>query len=429
MAAATYSVTTGGTDLVKIRRKVTGEMLTAFATECEEYKWHSKLTDWKLAPSLREVITPVRIRRNGGGASITEGGYEASPMTLAPEELTFTFQHWNFRYTTSRLAKLLNPQASKAEVFSQLKFQGISQCESMKEKFAQHTYGFSTGVVCLTSTGATQASGTYTLIDAYGKSDLDTAAYIAQFFKVGERVALVRAGALVANAIGVITAVTPATPSIAVTWNGSVDSDANDQVVFANNLENTTLAGGTDYNKWPIGLMDVIETASIHGLSSSTAPLWAGYHDTTGGRFNFVRLRKMQNAIKNNGGGTPDSMIMAQGVEVDCTDALLANNRYGSTVGMQLDGSTAVKGIKNWGGTRWTPNSRVWLFDSSDFKKWEPVGAIPDESGNLPDSSNNLVVTDKLQDVSADVTGTDYLFGRVFTNRGNFALSSGLAEQ
>lgn len=426
MAAATYSVLTA-TDVVELHRKVQGKMLLSYNNTCEELKWHSRLSKFELAASLREVTTPVDIRRNGGGASLVAGGYEAKPLTVAPEELTFTFIHQNFRYSFDRLSELLGRQGDASQVFDHLQYQARKNREAMCERFSMMTYGFSSGVVCLTSTNATQSSGTYTLIDAYGKSDLDTAAYLSQFFKTGDRVALRRSGALVTNAIGTVTSVGSGT--IDVTWNGSVDSDANDEVLLANQLENTTLAGGTDHNKWHIGFLDIVETASIHGLSSSSAPLWAAGSDTTGGRFSFVKLRKGQNFIKNNSSGTPDTLVLAQGVEADTTDGLLGTNRYGSTMGMELDGSTKVKGLKVVTGTRWTPNSRAFMFDSSKLKRWEPVGQIPDESGNLPDSSNSLVITDKLQDLSAKVTGTDHISARVITDRASFYMWSGLQEQ
>lgn len=425
---ATYSVTTGGVDLVKLWRKVQGKMLLSYNNKCEELQWFTRLTQFELPASLREVTTPVDIRRNGGGASIPSGGYEAKPVTAAPEELTFAIIHQNYRYSFSRTSELLGSQGTAAQVFDQLQYQSKKQRESMCERFSMQTYGFSSGVVCLTSTNATQSSGTYTLIDAYGKSDLD-GVYIAQFFKVGDRVALRRSGSLVTNAIGTVTAVTPATPSIDVTWNGSVDSDANDEVLFANSLENATLAGGTDHNKWPLGFLDFVESSSVHGLTSTTAPLWAAGSDSSGGRMNFVKLRKGQNFIKNNSSGSPDTFVVAQGVEADMTDALLATNRYATTMGMQLDGSTAIKGVKSIVGTRWTPNSRAWLFDSDKLKRWEPVGQIPDEKGNLPDSSNNLVITDKLENQSAKVVGTDYLHGRCITDRASMYQWSGLQEQ
>lgn len=428
MSAATYSVPTGGTDLVQLHRKVQGKLLLSYNNTCEELKWHTDLKDFTLAASLREVTTPIDIFRNGGGSSIVEGGSEAKPQTVGLGELTFTFIHRNYRYSFSRTAELLGAQGDASQVFDQMKYQARKQREAMCEHFSLATYGFSTGVICQTTTAASQSSGTYTLANMYGKSDLDTAALVAQPFYVGARVALVRSAALVTNAIGSVTAVSVSAGTIDVTWNGSVTSVSADNVVFANSLENTTLSGGTDYNKWPIGLLDIIETASIHGYSSSTAPLWAGGSDTSGGRMNFVKLRKGQNFIKNNGGGEADTFIVAQAVEADMTDALLSTNRYATTAGMQLDGSTAIKGVKFIGGTRWTPNSRAWLGDSASLKVWHPVGQMPDENGVLPDSNSSSTITDKLQDVSGKVVGTDYLYGRVVTNRGNWYQFSGLTE-
>ena len=316
-------------------------------------------------------------------------------------------------------------QGEKAYIFDQMKFQARVIKEAMKENFAFQTYGYSTGYVCQTSTDATQSSGTYTLINAYGETDLDNTTFVAQPFQVNSWVALIRAGALVANAIGIVTAV--GTGTIDVTWNGSVNSDANDYIVFANSLENTTIAG-TDYNKASIGFLDVVNTASVHGLSSATEPLWnASLADTSGGRFGFVKLRRGQNAIKNKGGGEADKFLVAQAVEADITDMLQSAVRYNNTMALQLDGATQIKGLE-FQSTRHTPNSRAWLYDSDSLKLWEPAGQMPDESGVLPDSNNSLVITDKLQDISGKSVGVDYIFGRVFENRGNFAYFSGLTE-
>ena len=429
MAAATYSVTTGSSDLVKLARKVQGPLMTGYATECDELTWHNKLKRFKLAASQREVTAPLDIvRARGQGSSITEGGYEANPITTAPNELTFTFIHRNHRYSFSRTAELLGSQGSAADVFDKMKFQARKIREAMCEHFAFATYGYSTGVVALTSTNATQSSGTYTLKDLYGEADLDTAASLAQPFGVGSRVALRRSGSIVTNAIGSVTAVSDANGTIDVTWNGSVDSNDADEVLFANSLENTTLAGGTDHNKFPIGFLDVSNTASIHGLSSATATLWnVALADSSGGRFGFVKLRRGQNAIRNKGGGDPDTLVMAQAVEADMTDNLMAASRYNNTLAMQLDGATVIKGVEIKG-TRWTPDSRAWLFDSSSVNVWHPVGQMPDASGMLPDSSDNLVITDKLQDISGKAVGVDYIYARVFTNRGNIAYYSGLTS-
>jgi hypothetical protein len=249
---------------------------------------------------------------------------------------------------------------------------------------------------------------------------------LAQPFGIGSRVALRRSGALVANAIGTVTAVDDAAGTIAVTWNGSVDSDAGDEVLFANSLENTTLAGGTDHNKFPIGLLDFSNTASVHGHSSATSPLWnSALTDSSGGRFGFVKLRRGKNEISNKGGGTPDLLIMDQAVQADMDDNLMGAVRYSSPTAMSLDGATVIKGV-DIVGTRWTPSRRAWLLDSSSLKLWEPAGQMPDKSGLLPDSNNNLVITDKLENISGKVTGVDYIYGRILENRGNLAYYSGL---
>lgn len=430
MAAATVTVPTGSSTLVKLGRKVQGPLFLGYSKECPEYGWHTKLDKFTLGASQREITAPLDIRRAAGlGSSIIEGSYEARPFTPAPNELTFTFIHRNYRYALSRTTELLSgSQGAKAYVFDQLKFQARKIKEAMKEHFSLATYGYSTGIICKTTTAATQASGTYTLSAAYGEADLTNTSFLVQPFAIGSVVMLLNpAGpALRTNGIGTVTAIGTGTTDI--TWAGSVTSVSGDQIVFANSMENATLAGGSDYNLHPVGLLDIANTASVHGLSSATESYWnVGLSDTSGGRFGFVKYRRGQYAINNRGGGDPDTCIIAQGVEADLTDQLSAAVRYNNTMALQLDGATQIKGVE-FRTSRYVPNSRVWLCDSENFKLWEPAGQMPDESGVLPDSNNNLVITDKLQDISGKTVGVDYLYARITNNRSNFAYFNGLTE-
>lgn len=430
MAVATYTVSTGSSTLVKLGRKVQGPLLLGYSKECPEYQWHTRLENFTLGASQREVTAPLDIRRQAGtGSSVVEGSYESRPFTVAPNELTFTFIHRNYRYTFSRTTDLIaSSQAEKAYVFNQLKYQARKIKEAMKEHFSLATYGYSTGIICKTSTAATQASGTYTLIDAYGEADLDDTTYVSQPFAVGSYVALLNpAGpALRANGIGVVTAVGVGT--IDINFGAAVTSVANDLIVFANSADGTQALGMTDYNLHPVGLLDIANSTSVHTLTQASEPLWnVALADSSGGRFGFVKLRRGQYAINNKGGGDPDTLIISQSVEADLTDQLAAGVRYNNTFAMQLDGATLIKGV-DIKTSRYTPASRAWLLDSSSLKLWEPAGQMPDEGGVLPDSNGSLVITDKLQDISGKAVGVDYLYGRVCVNRGNFAYYSALTN-
>src|SRR5690606_13353859 len=120
------------------------------------------------------------------------------------------------------------------------------------------------------------ASHTIPLKNAYGSSSIPgtTAAqkaFIADKFKVGDQVALVNpgGGTLVTNAIGKVTAVNPATPSITVTWiPGNVDPSDGDYVVLANGANASVLAH-TSYNRCLVGLLEMMTRSEEHSLNSS----------------------------------------------------------------------------------------------------------------------------------------------------------------
>jgi hypothetical protein len=62
--------------------------------------------------------------------------------------------------------------------------------------------------------------------------------------------------------------------------------------VFANSVENTTIAG-TDYNLCPVGLLDASTSTSVHGLSGSSVANWnPALTSVTAGRFSGLKLRK-----------------------------------------------------------------------------------------------------------------------------------------
>jgi hypothetical protein len=121
-----------------------------------------------------------------------------------------------------------------------------------------------------------------------------------------------------------------------VTWIGAVTSASGDNIVFANSVENTTIAG-TDWNLCPSGILDALTSTSLHGLSGGTVANWnPALYSTTAGRFSGLKLRKARQAIGNLGGGKADLVIWSNGVENDTIEAeralsaLLRNVRHGA---------------------------------------------------------------------------------------------------
>lgn len=419
MTAATYSPTLT-TDVTKIWRKVQTDVQQGLNFSSEEWEQLDDLKQFKVDWTSREILVPLDISEGYGIASIPEGGYEARPSSPAPQELSLSWVLFNGRFTITKTAKWIRDKSPNAMIEDQLRYQAMKKVQDLGRHFADYFYGMSTAYLCQTSTAAAQSSGAYTIYNGYGQSTITDSTWLCEKFKVGDYVALVRSAALVTNAIGVITAITPGTPSITVTWAGSVTSVAADYIVKANGLENGTLAAGTDYNKGLVGLVDAMVTASVHGLSSSTDAHWAPQMaDTTGGRLTGVRLRKAAQTIKNYGGGTMDKVYISQGVERDMIALTQAAVRYADPNAMELDGSVKYGKVK---------------FHSS--KRVPPGWAMPVVSKSIrrmtllpkPDGTPVFDDMEKIADRSAYVGGIDFPCAIVHLNRANTAYFNGLTE-
>lgn len=423
MAAATYTPTLS-TDVTKIWRKIQTDVQQGLNFMSEEWEQMEDLKQFKVDWTSREILVPLDITEGAGIASIPEGGYEARPSSPAPQELSLSWVLFNGRFTVSKTVNWIRQKSPAAMIEDQMKYQAAKKVQDLGRHFSDYFYGKSTAYLAQTSTDATQSSGTYTLYNGYGESsiagsDATSAAFIANKFKVGDYVALVRAGALVTNAIGSVTAVSASTPSITVTWAGSVNSEPADYVVKANSLENTTIAG-TDYNGGLVGLLDMCLTASVHGLSSSSVANWSvAMSDTTGSRLTGVRLRKAMQEIKNYGGGTMDRVYLAQGVERDMIDLQQAAVRFSDPMAMELDGTV------KYGKTKFHSSRRV-----------PPGWAIPVASKSIrrmtllpkPDGTPIWEDGEKIVDRSAYVFSIDFPCATVCLNRKNLSYFTGLTE-
>jgi hypothetical protein len=414
--ALSYSITTGGTTLNKVWRKSQGKLLTGYQTMTEEWGWVEGLKKFDINISAREITTPVDLNIPYGTAIIPEGGYEANPVTPNVEEITLTWSNYNQRWTTTLTSRYLSRLGQDNKVIDQFKYQAIKAIESLSRRVGIDFYGFSTGIVALNTTDATQASGTYTLADAYGDSSLDDTDFLASLFVVGDRVALVRGGSLVTNAIGTITAIGAGT--ISVTWNGSVDANNGDGVVFANSIENATI-DGTDYNKAMVGLLDMATSASLHGLTHAN---WLpALEDTSGGRFSGVKLRQLKQAIKNKGGGTLNEIIWSNGVSNDVFALQAGALRFNDPFAMELDGEAKARGVK-FRTSRKVPPGCLFGFDRSSVRRFSLL-----EMPGVGDQK--WADGDKLQDRNAYAFSIDLPQALVCTNRRNIGVFTGLTEQ
>ena len=424
------TVTTSGSTLAKVGKKIQGEAIKGFAKRSETWNLLSTLLsgEYEIQASQREVTTPIDIIENPSGAFISEGSYETNPVTVDMQDLTFTWAFLNHRFSFTRTSEHLDRKFRSAQVIRQSVYQTQKMMEALVRRFGVGFYGTSTGEICQTTTAATQASGTYALANGYGQASIDDTTYLAQPFKVGDYVALVRSGALVANAIGAVTGVS--TSGLAITWIGSVTSASGDSIVFANAYPQSataTLAGATEYNKAPFGLTEFMTATTVHNLSGSTYGLWnpAGT-DSTGGYLTGTRIKKAQHLIKNAGGGTLNTLIMAQGVARALYQQTSAAVQFADPLGMEILGSVSTKGIKQVDSDPECPPGYAFGFDKRSFKKWS-ITEMPDAEASSVDNSPNTTV-DKLEGLSAHVLSMDFLYNIVCTRRADGYMWSGLTE-
>jgi hypothetical protein len=420
MAQLLPTVTTAATTLNKAYRKMQMGMLKGFQNMSEEWDLFDEIPDYDIKLSAREMTVPIDLNGAGRSAYIPEGGLEKNPVTPNLEELTLTWANLNERWLTTLTAKYLDNKAQAGMVIRQLRLQAMKALEAISNSVSWDFYGFSTGYATQTTTVATQASGTYTLANAFGISALGGAAYLASMYTVYDRVALIRAGALVANAIGQITAVDTTNGTITVTWNGSVTSASGDNIVFANSVENTTIAG-TDYNLKPVGLLDAMTSSSVHGLANTVTNWNPALTSATAGRFSGLKIRKARQAIGNTGNGKADLVIWSQGVENDTIEAERALSRFDSTFGMELDGSVKAKGITFFS-SRKVPPGYAFILDKSAMGKYT---LLPKPDAGVPAWNDG----DKMENRNALQFSVDFPYAYIWRSRRMLAYYSSQSEQ
>lgn len=419
---------TVNSDIATVWRKVQGDLQDGINFKCEEMGALSDdIPQMKIPTSLREMTYPVRLSLSGGITTTGESGRLANPTASLPVDATVAFIHKDGRFTISQQAQwvAMGGEARQASIMEQLKYQGMDKVDSLAADVADRFWGFSNGVVATTTTAATQSSGTYVLTNGYGLSSITDTTFLASKFVPsatgtgGDWVALVRAGALVTNAIGYVTAST--TSGIAVTWQGSVTSLSGDTVVKANGANPTSIAH-TSYNKDMTGLLDMATSTSLHGISGATYPNWtAAWADTTGGRFNGVKLRKGFDQIANNSGSSkPRSVVVwaANGVLRDVIAQQSAGLRFDNPFALEMDGDVKARG-KMFQTSRRVPPGLTYMYADGAIRK-----KVLKEADGAP-AWGDLYVP---QDDSYLIGRVDFALLTACTSRKSIAYWSGLTE-
>lgn len=422
--AVTY---TKVTDLQKAYKRSTTKLYRIYAKRVPEWEFLDDIPDEDIIPSGRQNLIPVDIQRGVGAHQADDGGYESQTTTPALAEGAFVYNHTNSRFAISLRAQAFDKAARGNFIIRQIKYQSIKCVEAAMRKKAYMYYGLSTGVLCQTSTAATQASGVYTLLNPFGQSALNAAstaaAYMANMFAIGEGVALIRASALVTNAIGLVTAVSTANGTITVTWGGSVTSVANDFVVYANAVTDATISA-TDFNKWNTGLLDCAVTDTVMSLSTATdSAAWASaLYDTNGGSFGFLKIKKIRQALENQGDGVLKRIVWSQGVENDVQARERSALMWLDSGKMNIDANVTSKGV-SFDSTRFTPPSCAFGVGADAFGK----SVLTDKVSE--DESIEFASLYKAEDRSALKGGIDIIDAFIVRSRARTTCHVGLTEQ
>lgn len=407
-------------NLQKGYKKKATKLYTAFKSRVEEFSWLDDIDDEDIVPSGRENLIPLDVKRGYGTHMVSDGGYEARTVTPAMNEGSFSFVQASSRFFISTFAQALDQRAKDAQIIRQIKYQSKKSLESLARRVGLQFYGFSTGYVCEQTTVATSTTATLSLNDGFGDSTIDGLAYLSSLFEVGDRIGLIASDALVTNALGVITA-KPSDGVLTVVFDGAVVLAAAQNIVFANGVTDITITA-TDYNKWPVGLLDILTSGTVHGLASSSEPAWApALNDTNGGRFSYVKLKKLRQEIANDGDGKLTDIIWSNGVENDVEAGERAARIYDSSA-MDLDGSIKAKGVK-FRTSALVPPEHVIGFDRSGWGK-KLLTDKPSEDGSL--SFGDLY---KAEDRAGWKGGFELIYALVCRSRAKFARFAELTEQ
>lgn len=410
----------------ELNKKTNTDVMTAMKTWTDESGWADDTPDIRIKPSSNEMRLIVNVNKEVGVASIAEGGYEAISSSVSAEEGTLSAVQLNARYSFSlRYSKGFRGKGGEIE--QEVRFKAMKKAEAMSRRFGQQFYGYTTATVAVVKTtesaGASQAN--LALKDPFGNTSIDDSsanglAYLSSLIPAGEVIALVRSTAIVE--IGTVTgAGSSGNGFLAVTFNASCTPTAGDLIVFANAVTDATIAG-TDYNKWPVGLLDATGSVSVHGMSSASIPGWASYSDTGTGRWSVARQKKMTQKIMSGGGIKADRLLIAEGVERDIEAGESAARRYTSGDSYDLDATFKAKGFKVLTSPLVPPGVVAMWGNSAYTKKF--LNDKPAEEGG-PD----MFDVDKAQDRSIMQASLDFIYYRAVVNRAGMGVALTNAEQ
>lgn len=428
MATGPANVITTVSNLSDLHKKTNSEVLVGLKRKTEELGWFDDLPDLKLIPSGNEMRLVLDVTyQPDTAAMIPDGGYEAVQTTQAPSHGTVSFVQMNARYSFSTLYQAFEKKGKAGMIQKNVTFSAVKAIENFARKIGLQTYGSSTGtkaVVKTTGSAGTVQAG-IAIKNAFGSSLIPGNAtadqtYLSNIFRVGDPIALIRSAALVEFGTVTLSPGTGGVGFVDATFNSSITPTLGDLIVAAPAVVGNTISE-TDTGRWPAGLLDVIGSGSLHGLSGTGNQWNVGYSDTTGGRMSFVRKEAMANGLWNQGGVKMNRVIWSQGVRRDSIAGERGSMVYESS-SVNLDGDIGIKGVKDMTSIL-APTGMVFGWNNEVLCK-KQLSDLPDyESGPA------IFELDKIQDKGAYSASFNYVYLKACVNRSGVGYLSSLQEQ
>ena len=431
MPSGAAPVVTTVSSLAELYKKTNTAVKVALKRKTEEYDWFDDYPDELITPSGNEMRIVLDVMyQPDTTAMIPDGGYEAQLTTMPPQHGIFTFVQANFRYSFTTLEQAFDRRGRAGMIQQQTLYSAIKAVENFARKIGKQTYGMSTGTVAMVGTTA-GAAGTVQagvrLINGYGSTLIpggttSSNTYLSNLFRNGDPIALIRGGNLVE--FGQVTSA----PSIAsgvgfidTVFNTSITPTANDLIVPAAAVIDGTITA-TDTNRWPVGFLDGMTSASVHGLATAVAPNWKSNGYTAGGRFSYALQEWLINQIWNNGGVKMDRLIMSQGVRRDVIAGERAALRYNDETKFNLNGDIGTDGIKYMTSVLAPPG--LVLGWNSDCITQKILSDKPDYEGGP-----SMFDLDKIQDRGAYAASYNFVYAKIWGNRAGTGYLANLTEQ
>ena len=344
------------------------------------------------APTVdgRRIVFPIHIGRNTGVMSSVEG---ATLPTAGRQN--YIDVHIPLRKIVGRINVTKDViDASKSNKGS-FKRAMATEMDGLVRDISDYRNevlcGYGTGV--LADLAGTESSSTSWQLKDPG--DFVGTVNPNRFIVPGMVIALVSAGAVVANSAMTVTSVTESGSydTIVVATN-TASGLVNHKIVRAATTA-TTLVTDTDYLNTPMGLFGLVDDGTyvqtLHGVNRVTYPVFKSYVQSSVGALSLDAMQRAFDAAEMKGQGTISEMWCEHGVRRAYLTLLEADRRYTAEKLQKPDGGTAaVKGGDvTFGGVPFkTERDFTYGFivglDTDTLQRYVNVrGQWEDEDGNI----------------------------------------------